>query len=80
MSTQDKVDCSGCYRSIDVSELAQEHTGCAWFSDGETVDTYCPHCEHENTLRINIHVSYEVLENKNPYQTDKDIDFDEEVF
>ena len=62
MIDQDTVDCGGCCRSIDVSELAQEHTGCAWFSDGETVDIDCPYCEHENALRINIHVSYEVLD------------------
>ena len=62
MSTQDTVDCGGCCRSIDVSDLAQEHGHCAWFHDDGDIEIYCPHCEHENTLRINIHVSYEVLD------------------
>lgn len=66
MSTQDTVDCGGCCRSINVSDLAQDHEVFSWFSDGETVEVNCPHCDHENKLRINIHVSYEVLENKKP--------------
>lgn len=66
MSTQDTVDCGGCCRSINVSDLAQDHEVFSWFSDGETVEVNCPHCDHENKLRINIHVSYGVLENKKP--------------
>lgn len=59
---------SDCLKEINVSDLAEDHEVFSWFSDGETVEVNCPHCDHENKLRINIHVSYEVFEKNHTKQ------------
>ena len=64
MSTQDTVDCGGCCRSIDVSEVANEHVGCGYFHDGAVIGIVCDMCGNETEVEVNIHVSYEVVENK----------------
>lgn len=64
MSTQDTVDCGGCCRSIDVSEFANEYVGCGYFHDGAVIGIVCDMCGNETEVEFNIHVSYEVVENK----------------
>lgn len=60
MSTQETIVCDSCLKEIDISDLAQEYGHLGWFHDDGIIDVSCPHCGHENNLRISIHVSYEV--------------------
>ncbi|QHJ84586.1 MAG: hypothetical protein [Caudoviricetes sp.] len=64
MSTQEKIICSNCNCEIDVSEVANEYVGCGYFHDGAVIGIVCDMCGNETEVEVNIHVSYEVVENK----------------
>lgn len=64
MSTQKYIECCHCNRAIDVSEVANEHVNCGYFHDGAVIGIVCDMCGNETEVEVNIHVSYEVVENK----------------
>ena len=61
MQEADFVECPECGYGIDVSDLANDYIGCGWFSDGNTVDVCCSHCDNDVELLINVSLSYKVI-------------------